>query len=410
MVSFNFALRYFFKTLLVFLIFLTGTNQIEAETIPSFTPINCNEISKSNIKFNQQFLEFMKTWKIPGASIAVMQDNKMILSCGYGWANLEKRQSMRPDSLFRLGSISKTITAIAILKLVEQKKLTLDDKVFTVLTNLKPLNKLKPNPEIYKITIRNLLQMSSGWYTDRPNDDDPMFGPWSNEMLNQLNYQTPPSCETAARMMMNIPLQFSPGTKFSYSNLNYCLLGLVINNQIKQNGSAAYELFIKQTLLSPLDIEDMRLGSTKIENSAPKEVKYYAEDNKGALDGLPYSTTDILKKNYADGGWIASSRDLVKILQALYDDQILNPKTKMIMTKQPRYSHKKSGYPAMGWDEINFVNGKRYISKIGSFTGTKTFILQSDDGVSYAVLFNIKPPHGDQFIKQLRKMLALIAV
>jgi len=409
----NFILNFFYSLIFLFLIILiiyTEIPQTKAATIANSIPVNCKEISKANTKFNQRFLEFMKTWQIPGASIAVMQDNKMLLSCGYGWANLEKRQPMQADFLFRLGSISKTITAITILTLIEQNKLTLDDKVFIILSDLNPLNKSKPNPDIYKITIRNLLQMSSGWYTDRPQDYDPMFGPWSKEMLKQLNYQAPPDCETAARLMMSMPLQFSPGTKFSYSNFNYCLLGLIINKIIKQNGAAGYEIFIKQNLLSPLGINDMQLGSTRIEDKAAKEVTYYAEDKDGKLDGLPYGTTDILRKNYSDGGWISSSRDLAKILQALYNDQILNPTIKKIMLEKPRYTNKKSGYPAMGWDEVNFINGKRYISKIGSFTGTKTFILQSNNGISYAVLFNIKPPHGDQFIKQLREMLGLIKI
>jgi CubicO group peptidase (beta-lactamase class C family) len=223
----------------------------------------------------------------------------------------------------------------------------------------------------------------------------------------QLNGQTPPACETAARLMMSMPLQFVPGTKFSYSNLNYCLLGLIINKTIKQNGALGYENFIKQNFLLPLGISDMQLGSTQVDNKANKEVTYYAEDEAGAQDGLPYSTTEILQRNYADGGWIASAPDLVKILQALYNNQILTPQTKKIMTAQPQYANKKSGYPAMGWDDISFINGKRYISKIGSFTGTETFILQSSDGVSYAVLFNVK---RQSIIEELKKILMLIAI
>ncbi|MEO8402254.1 MAG: serine hydrolase domain-containing protein [Gammaproteobacteria bacterium] len=390
--------------------------QLNAAIIARTMPTNCQEIFSKNNKFNQNFLKFLEKWQIPGASIAVMQNNKIILSCGYGWANLEERQPMQPGSLFRLGSVSKTITAIAILKLVEQNKINLDDKVFILLSDLTPINKLQPNPEIYKITVRDLLQMSSGWYSDRPEDYDPMFGPWSDTMLRALSYQIPPSCEMAARMMMGMPLEFSPGTKFSYSNLNYCLLGLIINKVTQQNGALGYELYIKHTLLSPLGINDMRLGSTNFANSAVHEVKYYADDKNvfndidRTLDGFPYSKTDILNKNYADGGWVASAPDLVKILQALYDNKLLASKTKKIMIEKPAYWNKKLGYPAMGWDEVYITKEKNFISKIGSFTGTNAFILQNKEGISYAALFNTKPAHEDQFIKELKEKLTEINI
>lgn len=392
------------------LVFVLSIQPIFAANFVRSMPVTCQVNTTSNSQFNQIFQEFLAKWKIPGATLAVMQDNKMLLSCGYGWKNIELHQPMPPNALFRLGSVSKTITALGILKLIEQNKLQLDTQAFKLLSELTPLNNSPVDPAIYKITIRNLLQMSSGWYSDRPEDYDPMFGPWSDSMLKTLDYHVPPACETAARLMMNEPLQFKPGTQFSYSNLNYCLLGLIIT-KITQTD---YESYIKQTLLSPLGIQDMKLGSTNVKNQDLKEVKYYASENNvfqdidRTLDGLPYSDTEILQKNYADGGWIASAPDLVTILQALFDNRLLSKKTETLMLQKPSYWDTETDYPAMGWDVVKHRDEKGYIQKTGSFTGTFAIIIQANNGMSYAVLFNTKPENFSDFNTELHERLAAL--
>lgn len=395
-----------------FLSTATATTTTTTATIIAHTiPVICKNENGSNSVFNDRFIDFMQKWQLPGAAVAIMQNNKMQLSCGYGWANVEHRQPVQPDSIFRIGSVSKTITAIAILRLIQDHKLKLDDKVFAILSDLKPLG--KHNPHVANISIRNLLQMSSGWYSDRPQDYDPLFGPWSVTMLKQFNYQIPPDCRTATRFMMSVPLQFKPGSEFSYSNLNYCVLGLVINKLSQQEGADGYEAYIKQSMLEPLNIKSMQLGSTRIENKMPQEVNYYydgtnkttAEDVDRILDGLPYSQTELLKKNYADGGWIASAPDLAKLMQALSSNQILHAEIFNLMKQKPAYSKVDSGYPAMGWDEVSKINGHTYWSKTGRFTGTHAFIMQGDNGVSYAVLFNTKPGNWMQFTKELQQLL-----
>jgi len=380
---------------LIFLLSIGISPLSHAENYVRSLPIICSKDSISHPQFDRRFSQYMETWQIPGAAVTIMKNNKILLSCGYGWADVEGRQPVQPDSLFRIGSISKTITALTILQLAQQKKLQLDDKVFA-----------KP------ITIKNLLQMSSGWYTDRPQDYDPLMGPWSSEMLKQLNYQTPPTCEAAVRMMMDTPLQFIPGQKYSYSNLNYCMLGLIINKIIQQAGSAGYEIYIKRNLLAPIGIYDMQLGESQFENKANNEVKYYYSPDNNVfkdidriLDGLPYSQTDILKKNYADGGWIASAPDLAKLLQALSNNKILSKEMLAIMLAKPSYAKDSTKYPAMGWDEVGYQNGQRYFLKTGRFTGTQALIIQRSDGTSYTVLFNYKPSDMELSLKQLREIL-----
>lgn len=372
--------------------------------------------------FDQRFVNFMRRWRVPGASVAVMKNNQLIFSRGYGWADVDARQPVTADSVFRVGSVSKAITSVTVLKLAQEGKLHLDDNVFDILSDLKPLNNHKINPQIYQITVRNLLQMSSGWKT---NVIDPMFGPWSIRMLNQLNSLNdagvlPPSCETAARMMMSMPLQSKPGTTYSYSNINYCLLGLIVNKTSGMPyGYQNYEGYVQQHILAPLGISNMRIGDTWLPNRAPNEVRYYSYlslTNPNDLmarmiqiDGLPYSGSQILKKNFADGGWVASSIDLVKFLQAVNNHQIISPQMKQVMLARPTYHlpKKTEGYFAMGWS-VKYVNGRLYWMKTGSFTGTYAVIIQRDDGTSYAAVFNTKPSQRPVFVSQLRQLLSTI--
>lgn len=375
--------------------------------------------------FDQRFVNFMRHWRIPGASITIMRNNSLLFTRGYGYADLKTRTPVTPESLFRVGSVSKAITAVTVLKLIEDGKLHLDDSAFKILNDLRPLDH-SHNPNIYQISVRHLLQMTSGWQTDVI---DPMFGPWSSHMLNQLedsNADLPPDCSVAARMMMAIPLRFRPGTQFSYSNISYCLLGMLAN---KVTGNAYnyknYEAYVQKNILAPIGIANMRIGDTLAQNRAPNEVSYYSNvdlttdphdmlNTMAKVDGLPYSNSQILKKNYSDGGWIASSLDLAKFIQAVNNHQILSSRSVDTMLGRPGYAvvrtKNKQNIPAtsyfsMGWS-VKRLDNHLYWYKTGSFTGTYAVIIQRDDGTSYAAVFNTKPYQRSTFLTQLRRILS----
>lgn len=364
--------------------------------------------------FDQRFMTLLRRYRVPGASIAIIHNNQLVLSRGYGYADLTTHQPVEPNSLFRIGSVSKAITAVTVLKLVQEGKFKLDDKVFNLLPDLTPLSQ-KANPQIYQITVRNLLQMSSGW---RTNIIDPMFGPWTMHMMSQLTGlpdQIPPDCQTAARLMMGTRLNFRPGTQYSYSNLNYCLLGLLATRVATNTyGYQNYQTYVQQHVLAPLGITDMRIGDTLLQNHAPNEVRYYTYPTRDVadmvstmahVDGLPYSSSQILRKNFADGGWIASAPDLAKFAAALGSDKILSAAMIRVMTEKPTYHPAADNYFAMGWS-VKRIDGHWYWIKTGSFTGTYAIVIRRDDGWAYAALFNIKPPQRPAFVAQVRQLLA----
>ena len=161
--------------------------------------------------FDKKFIAFLRQWDLPGAQVTVIKNGNILVKRGYGWANMTTRQPVEPYSQFRVASVSKTITAITILKLVDENKLNLNDKVFTILNDLTPLNGRKINPKIYQISILNLLQMSSGWFSPGSHFD-PLFGPWPQHIMRILSPELPASCQTTTRYMMSAPLRFKPGT------------------------------------------------------------------------------------------------------------------------------------------------------------------------------------------------------
>ena len=115
--------------------------------------------------FDDLMTSFVKTHKVPGASLAVTRQGQLMYARGFGYADLEKKQPVEPDSQFRIASISKPITAVAILQLVEQGKLKLTDRVFKI---LKPKPHFenregRVDPRLEQVTILHCLQHSGGW-------------------------------------------------------------------------------------------------------------------------------------------------------------------------------------------------------------------------------------------------------
>lgn len=377
---------------------------------PVNIPITGLQPNRDTTVFDHRVLALLQNWHLPGASITIMKNNQILLSHGYGYADLETQTPVQPYSRFRIASVSKAITAVAILQLVQQGKLHLSDHAYDLLNQLEPLNSESERAQIYQITLKNLLQMSSGWATSGSGSPDPMFGPWTLRMGRLLDYHMPPDCLTAARMMMSIPMQFKPGNSYSYSNLNYCMLGLIINHTSGMESDIGYQDYVRKNLLEPFGIYDMQIGDSDAALRLENEVKYYHSGgyDSGSVSGLPYSNTNILRKNFSDGGWVASSPSLAKFLQALQHHQILNEAMIEQMVEKPSFQQRPNAYFAMGWS-VRYMRGHRYVFKTGSFTGTYALVVMSDDGTSYAALFNSKPYDRARFINQLQSILLSVS-
>jgi N-acyl-D-amino-acid deacylase len=269
-------------------------------------------------RFDRLLPELMRKWSIPGAAVAVSVQGRLVFARGYGWADRERGEAVQPDSLFRIASLSKSITAAAILKLVESGKLSLDDKAFRILSHLRPPRGAKVDPRIYDITIRHLLQHSGGW--DRDATFDPLF---KSEMIARaMGVPEPPGPQTIIRYMLGQPLQFAPGTRYAYSNFGYCMLRRVIE---KVSGRS-YEEYVKGHVLVWARITAMRLGRTLPAHRAPKEVRYYTYPGQPLTRSVFPSLKGPVPWPYggwylegldANGGWLASAVDLMRFVTAM---------------------------------------------------------------------------------------------
>jgi N-acyl-D-amino-acid deacylase len=357
--------------------------------------------------FDRAVLGRMANWKRPGGSVAVVKDGRLVLAHGYGWADRESREPVAPGSLFRIASLSKSLTSAAILKLVEDGKLRLDDKAFEILGDLQPRPGATINPELRKITIRHLLQHSGGW--DRDQSFDPMFQ--SREIAATLGVPPPASAEAIIRYMLEKPLQFSPGTKYAYSNFGYCVLGRVIE---KVTGER-YEDFVKDRILRPAGVTSMRLGRTRLADRAPGEVRYYGFPGMGLAPSVfpsgparvpwPYGGFYIDAMD-SHGGWIASATDLARFIAALdgqpHHPRILSPRSveQIIARPAPPLWVGTDNWYGMGWS-VRTAEGGTNWWHTGALDGTTTLMVRAGIGVTWVVLFNSRPKDADGLAGEL---------
>ena len=355
--------------------------------------------------FEVKLEKLMKEGSVPGASVAVAKDQKVVYLRAFGYANKEEKIPAQISNSFRLASASKTLTAIGILKLVSEGKLSLNQPVFPYL-GLSPLPGESLNPAVNQITVQNLLEMSSGW--DKLYD--PMFGPWPESQVSMYHLSTPMSCESVARYMMGRPLISKPGANFAYQNVDYCLLGLVIAKATSgtlTSNQSAYEAYM-QGIFKSAGVTGMYLGSTNPANKGPNEVNYYSvrpvdnaqTDGYIRVHDFPYGDDGILRDNYANGGWVATAGDVANIFIALEKGKILPiAQVKQLWSAppgKPSSFHYFKGVQYLAWPYGMGMwriqdHGKLLAMGHGSFTGTNTLIVRKSTGEVDVVLFNARP-------------------
>jgi len=227
--------------------------------------------------FDREIQKFMQVRNIPGGALAVLKDGRLVYTRGYGWADRENKVPVKPTSLFRIASISKPFTAVAVLKLVETAKLDLKACLFELLdlgAEVLPAPGGKLDERWKQITVRHLLNHTGGW--DRDKSFDPMFRP--REIATAFGLPSPPAPRVIIRYMLGKPLDFDPPTHYAYSNFGYCVLGRVI----EKIAGTSYEKFVQEKVLAPIGIRQMRIGASLADKRAEGEVRYYTPRDETA--------------------------------------------------------------------------------------------------------------------------------
>lgn len=306
-------------------------------------PISGNAVPELAM-FDQAMIDFMAARNIRAGTLAVMRNGIVVLERGYGWQDKEHRQTISPRALMRIASVDKPITAAAIKRLIRQGALTADTKVFPLLDIASP-----SDPRINDITVQHLIDHQGGWDNAQAG-----FDPCFNvvDIARALGIPSPADTKDIARYMAGRPLQYTPGTRTSYSNFGYALLRLIV------------ERVSGQTFVSYLQRElglDVDRSHAFPQDRGPREIWY--SDPETCTNVFDPST----KVPCPDGGFnvesramAASSLGLVQFLDHYW------------ISGEPR-NPGENGYVYWFY---------------GSLGGTFTFVYQRPDGVNIAALFN----------------------
>lgn len=299
---------------------------------------------------------------IPGLALLVVRGGKIVRAQGFGFANLEHRVVVKPETIFQSGSVGKQFTATAIMMLVEEGKIGLDDSITKYFIEA---------PASWKpVTVRHLLSHTGG-FTDYPKDFDFHKDYSEAELL---------------KVIAAIPLAFPPGTKWKYSNLGYLTLGILIHRVTGK----FYGDMLEERIFQPLGMQTTRIMSEA--DIIPNRAAGYRLV-KGQLKNQDWVSPTL--NTTADGSLYFSILDLAKWDAALNTDKLLKRSSLEQMWTPVKLNdgHPNSGHYGFGW-EITNPHGHRLIGHEGSWQGFEAQISRYvDDKLTVVVLSNLGSAH-----------------
>lgn len=371
-------------------------------------------------EFEVAVTALMATWNIPGSQLAIARGDRLIYNRGFGYASVEDEEVVEPDMLFRIASTTKTITAVAILMLIDAGKLTLDTPVFPLLAYELPPD-APYDSRLDTITVEHLLVHAGGW--NSTDSFDPQYQPWSLYASHTLNAEVPASAETIIRFMLTQPLDFDPGTLSAYSNFGFNVLGRIIEHVTGQS----YEQFVIENVLEPAGITAMAIGGTTLEERLPNEVRYYSPPDlamrpsvfpDGGFVPVGYGSY-YLPALDAHGGLVASAEDLVRFALAVdgtKGDALLQPETVTLMETTPRPPSEAAGAGnveealGLGWNSVPQGNGYEW-SHAGALEGSNaSWLVRTPDSTTLALLLNSLPEDYGAFFGNIIPSLLQLMV
>jgi CubicO group peptidase (beta-lactamase class C family) len=339
----------------------------------------------------------------PGASLAVTVNGYLVFARGYGYADTTTGEFVQPDSLFRIASNSKPITAAGIYKLIEQGKISLTTQPFaTILNNLTPPPGTTFNTALNSITIQDLLQHTAGF------DDTIVPDPANDPTIviaaaTTFGANPPPTPQQLIQYMLSQPLQHTPGTTYAYSNFGYIVLGYII----EQVSGMPYAAYIQQNVFTPAGIERTQPGADLLSGRLPDEVAYYDYPGAPLVQSVETSVVPTpvpypyggysCTLELANGCWVSSTMDLLRFADDINGQLTTSIPTAILSQAVPPFTTPQVylAVPPTGanWDYIFY----------GSLEGTNSLVHLLTNStvtgkVSYSALFNTReaPPNIEQ--------------
>jgi D-alanyl-D-alanine carboxypeptidase len=298
---------------------------------------------------------YLSKKQIPGCAIMVRYDGKVALVAGHGIANLEHGVRVTPQTVFQSGSVGKQFTAMAIMLLVEEGKIALDD----------PAAKYLKVPDAWShITVRHLLTHTSG-LRDYPGD---------------FSLQSEHTEDDLLKMVIAQPLAFAPGEKWSYSNLGYLSLGILAHRV----SGEFYGDLLQRRVFSPLGMKSSRVISEA--DIIPQRAAGYRLNN-GALKNQDWVAPSV--NTTADGSLYLTVDDIAKWAAALENEKLLSHIDYEQMWTPVKLNDGTTAPYGFGWGVSKTASGHRLLEHGGAWQGFASYIARyPDDRLCVAVFCN----------------------
>jgi len=380
-----------------------GNNGNSEEIVEDEFPLAINHLLSNDLsdlpeaeKLDAQIEKFMREWRIKGASIAIMKDEKLIYTKGYGWADEE--DSVRTDvrHIFRIASLSKLITATTIMTMVEDNFIKLSSKPFARggILDLPQFKNIKDN-RVRDITIEDLLRHRGG-FTLR--GGDPLFN--TPLVKSRMHLDSVPGTDDVIAYSISHNLGFTPGKGTRYSNLGY----LILSRIIEVVSGKKYEQYVKERVLLPAGIYDMHLAKNFYEEKFTNEVRYYEPDNEEMVEAYDCSGSmrprcyggNNIEGLMGAGAWVASPSELLLFVASIdgkpnVPDIISRRSINLMTSSSPQIL-------PIGWAKVN-SNGDW--SRTGTLSGTSALLKYQRDGYSWVLITNTSSWKGARFPRHI---------
>lgn len=328
------------------------------------TPQPQNPAQQEDINaVDSQIESFISKYNIPGASLAIAKNGKLVYQKAYGLADEAQGKAMETKTQMRVASVSKSFTGMAIMLLVQGGEISLDDKVFGEGGILGTTYGTKNySDRVKQVTVKNLLQMTTGgWVVNGDRD--------------AIDYEQQRTNEGFFNWMMdNATLTFNPGSQYWYINTNYFVAARIVE---KVSGKS-YAQFIKERITDPLEMSATVLGKNGTQGRQPNEAIYYGQ---GGTKGYEYNFN--LERRDGDAGIVTTAPDLLRFVMAI-DGSSSNPDLLQAATYN-QFIQGSSVNPG-------FANGIAISNQFkffyGALPGTRSAYMFHSNGMAAALIFN----------------------
>jgi D-alanyl-D-alanine carboxypeptidase len=346
--------------------------------------IFCGFAPASADKVDDYVMRQLRALHLPGLSLAVVRDGQIIKARGYGLANIELNVAATRSTVYEIGSVTKQFTAMAIMMLVEDGKLSLEDK----------LTKYFPDaPEPWsRITIRHLLTHMGGIqnHVAVPN--------YLNVFQSNLNFESSLTRDELVKLFYKLPIEFAPGETWAYDNTGYYLLGIII----EQTSGKSYWQFLAERIFRPLGMSATQ--NTDQRPVVPNRAAGY-EWIKNNFENRHVLTPFVA---FSAGSLLSTVEDLAKWDAALYTERLLKkPSLTQLWTTATTRDARVAPYNyGFGWF-IDSYHGHRFVQHSGGTPGFSSAIYRFvDDRLTIIILTN----HADRIVDQMALDIAAMYV